>query len=150
MDDKKLKILFLCTGNACRSQMAEGWTRHLKGDAIEVFSAGVETHGVDPKAVAVMKIVGIIYGGTFEVNYATMSGNILAFNYRTIYWREDERKAFHQKFIRDHYLKQFNEETIRRKQQKTAPGSGQRKRASHASGTDAGQSRHMPVSPGRI
>lgn len=48
-----------------------------------------------------------------------MSGNILAFNYRTIYWREDERKAFHQKFIRDHYLKQFNEETIQKKQQKT-------------------------------
>jgi arsenate reductase (thioredoxin) len=59
MGDKKLKILFLCTGNACRSQMAEGWTRHLKGDTIDVFSAGVETHGVDPMAVAVMKEAGV-------------------------------------------------------------------------------------------
>jgi arsenate reductase (thioredoxin) len=59
MGDQKLKILFLCTGNACRSQMAEGWTRHLKDDVIEVFSAGVETHGVDPKAVAVMKEAGV-------------------------------------------------------------------------------------------
>ncbi len=55
------------------------------------------------------------------MNYATMSGNNpSAFNYRTIYWREDERKTFHQKFIRDHYLTQFNEETI----QKTAENSG--------------------------
>ncbi|HKJ98977.1 MAG TPA: arsenate reductase ArsC [Desulfotignum sp.] len=59
MGDQKLKILFLCTGNACRSQMAEGWTRHLKNDVIDVFSAGVETHGVDPKAVAVMKEAGV-------------------------------------------------------------------------------------------
>ncbi|MCA1786737.1 MAG: arsenate reductase ArsC [Desulfobacteraceae bacterium] len=59
MGDQKWKILFLCTGNACRSQMAEGWTRHLKNDVIEVFSAGVETHGVDPRAVAVMKEAGV-------------------------------------------------------------------------------------------
>ena len=59
MGDQKLKILFLCTGNACRSQMAEGWTRHLKNDVIDVFSAGVETHGVDPRAVAVMKEAGV-------------------------------------------------------------------------------------------
>jgi arsenate reductase len=63
MDDKKLKILFLCTGNSCRSQMAEGWTRHLKGDIIDVVSAGVETHGVDPKAVAVMKEAGVDISG---------------------------------------------------------------------------------------
>ena len=44
----KLKILFLCTGNSCRSQMAEGWTRALKGELIEVYSAGVETHGLNP------------------------------------------------------------------------------------------------------
>jgi arsenate reductase len=59
MGDQKLKILFLCTGNACRSQMAEGWTRHLKNDVIEVFSAGVEIHGVDPMAVTVMKEAGV-------------------------------------------------------------------------------------------
>ncbi|MEE4364956.1 MAG: aldehyde ferredoxin oxidoreductase N-terminal domain-containing protein [Desulfotignum sp.] len=58
-------------------------------------------------------------GGTFGVNYATMSGNILAFNYRTIYWSDRHRKELHQRFICDHYLKQFNEETIQKKQQKT-------------------------------
>jgi arsenate reductase (thioredoxin) len=56
---EKLRILFLCTGNSCRSQMAEGWTRHLKGDLIEVHSAGVQPHGVDPRAVQVMAEAGI-------------------------------------------------------------------------------------------
>jgi arsenate reductase len=55
----KLKILFLCTGNSCRSQMAEGWTRHLKGDRIDVWSAGVETHGLNPLAVKVMDEAGV-------------------------------------------------------------------------------------------
>lgn len=55
----KVKILFLCTGNSCRSQMAEGWTRHLKSDTIEAFSAGIETHGLNPNAVQVMKEVGV-------------------------------------------------------------------------------------------
>ncbi len=41
----KLKLLFLCTGNSCRSQMAEGWARHLKSDLIEAYSAGIETPG---------------------------------------------------------------------------------------------------------
>jgi arsenate reductase len=50
----KLKILFLCTGNSCRSQMAEGWARHLKSEKIHAFSAGVEKHGLDPRAVQVM------------------------------------------------------------------------------------------------
>jgi arsenate reductase len=56
---EKLKILFLCTGNSCRSQMAEGWTRALKGDLIEVYSAGIETHGLDPVAVEVMAEAGV-------------------------------------------------------------------------------------------
>lgn len=59
----KLKILFLCTGNSCRSQMAEGWTRELKGDQIEVYSAGVETHGLNPDAVAVMAEAGVDISG---------------------------------------------------------------------------------------
>ena len=42
----KTKLLYLCTGNSCRSQMAEAWTRHLKGDIYEVFSAGIEAHGL--------------------------------------------------------------------------------------------------------
>ncbi len=55
----KLKILFLCTGNSCRSQMAEGWARHLKGDVIEPYSAGIETHGLNPDAVRVMAETGV-------------------------------------------------------------------------------------------
>jgi arsenate reductase len=54
-----LKILFLCTGNSCRSQMAEGWARHLKGDVLEPFSAGIETHGLNPRAVQVMAEAGV-------------------------------------------------------------------------------------------
>ena len=50
----KQKILYLCTGNSCRSQMAEGWTRALKSDLYDVYSAGVETHGLNPNAVKVM------------------------------------------------------------------------------------------------
>ncbi len=50
----KLKIMFLCTGNSCRSQMAEGWAHALKGDVIEPYSAGIETHGLNPNAVKVM------------------------------------------------------------------------------------------------
>jgi len=55
----KIKILFLCTGNSCRSQMAEGWARYLKGDVIEPYSAGVETHGLNPNAVKVMAESGV-------------------------------------------------------------------------------------------
>jgi glyceraldehyde-3-phosphate dehydrogenase (ferredoxin) len=58
-------------------------------------------------------------GGTFGVNYATMGGRILAFNYRTIYLKEDERIDLHRKFILDHYLQQFNQETIATRQQHT-------------------------------
>ena len=56
---QKLKILFLCTGNSCRSQMAEGWARHLKGSRIEAYSAGIETHGLNPLAVKVMAEAGV-------------------------------------------------------------------------------------------
>ena len=55
----KLKILFLCTGNSCRSQMAEGWTRRLKGDRITPYSAGVAPHGLDRRAVRVMQEAGV-------------------------------------------------------------------------------------------
>jgi len=61
--EKPLKILFLCTGNSCRSQMAEGWARHLKGDAIEAYSAGIETHGLNPRAVRVMAEAGVDISG---------------------------------------------------------------------------------------
>ncbi|MFN5479904.1 MAG: arsenate reductase ArsC [Chitinophagaceae bacterium] len=55
----KKKILVLCTGNSCRSQIAHGYLAFFGGDAVEVYSAGVETHGVNPRAVATMKEDGI-------------------------------------------------------------------------------------------
>jgi arsenate reductase (thioredoxin) len=57
--ESKLKILFLCTGNSCRSQMAEGWVRHLKSDVIQAFSAGLEVHGLNLNAVKVMHEEGV-------------------------------------------------------------------------------------------
>ena len=56
---KKLKVLFLCTGNSCRSQMAEGWAHALQNDLIEAYSAGVDPHGMNPNAVRVMKESGV-------------------------------------------------------------------------------------------
>jgi len=55
----KTKVLFLCTGNSCRSQMAEGWARSIKGDIIEAYSAGIEMHGLNPRAVKVMAEAGV-------------------------------------------------------------------------------------------
>jgi len=59
----KKKILILCTGNSCRSQIAEGYLRHFAGEKAEIYSAGVETHGVNPKAVATMLEDGIDISG---------------------------------------------------------------------------------------
>lgn len=53
------KILVLCTGNSCRSQIAEGYLRHFAGERAEVYSAGVETHGVNPRAVSIMAEDGL-------------------------------------------------------------------------------------------
>jgi len=58
-----LKVLFLYTGNSCRSQMAEGWARYLKGDRIEAYSAGIEPRGLDPDAVRVMAEGGVDVSG---------------------------------------------------------------------------------------
>ena len=57
--EQKKKVLFLCTGNSCRSQMAEGWCRHLHEELIEPFSAGIEKHGMNPVAVQVMAEAGV-------------------------------------------------------------------------------------------
>ncbi len=56
---RKLKVLFLCTGNSCRSQMAEGWARALKDGVIEAYSAGIEKHGMNPHAIKVMAEAGV-------------------------------------------------------------------------------------------
>jgi len=59
MADARIRVLFLCTGNSCRSQMAEGWARQLKSDGIEAYSAGIEARGLDPRAVKVMAEAGV-------------------------------------------------------------------------------------------
>lgn len=68
----KLKILFLCTGNSCRSQMAEGWAHALKSDVIEAYSAGIETHGLNPNAVKVMAEAGVDISGQKSKNVANL------------------------------------------------------------------------------
>jgi len=60
---RKLKVLFLCTGNSCRSQMAEGWAKALKGDVIEAYSAGIAMHGLNVRAVQVMAEAGVDISG---------------------------------------------------------------------------------------
>ncbi len=70
---EKMKILFLCTGNSCRSQMAEGWARHLKGDVIEAYSAGIETHGLNPLAVKVMNEAGVDIAGHHSKNLSDLA-----------------------------------------------------------------------------
>ena len=71
---KKLNVLFLCTGNSCRSQMAEGWARALKGDVIEAYSAGIETHGLNPNAVKVMAEAGVDISRHTSKNVDTLLG----------------------------------------------------------------------------
>ena len=68
----KLKVLFLCTGNSCRSQMAEGWARHLKSDVIEADSAGIEKHGMNPHAIKVMAEAGVDITGQHSKTVAEL------------------------------------------------------------------------------
>ncbi len=74
MRKPKLKILFLCTGNSCRSQMAEGFVRHLKGDVFEPYSAGVEPHNLDQNAVKVMAEIGIDISGNRSKHVDELKG----------------------------------------------------------------------------
>lgn len=68
------KVLVLCTGNSCRSQIAEGYIRHFAGDKVEVYSAGVETHGVNPKAIEIMAEDGIDISGHTSNNITEYFG----------------------------------------------------------------------------
>ncbi|TFJ92936.1 arsenate reductase (thioredoxin) [Lentibacillus salicampi] len=79
------KIYFLCTGNSCRSQMAEGWAKKYLGDEWEIRSAGIEAHGLNPNAVRAMKEVGIDISGQQSekidaafFNHATMAVTLCA------------------------------------------------------------------------
>lgn len=67
-------ILVLCTGNSCRSQIAEGYLRHFASNKAKVYSAGVETHGVNPKAIATMKKDGIDISGQSSNNILEYTG----------------------------------------------------------------------------
>lgn len=71
---RKLKVLFLCTGNSCRSQMAEGWARHLKRDEIVPYSAGTQKHGLNPRAVQVMAEAGVDISGQYSKTLEELKG----------------------------------------------------------------------------
>jgi arsenate reductase len=72
--DGRLRVLFLCTGNSCRSQMAEGWARQLKSEQFEAWSAGIETHGLNPNAVLVMKEAGVDISAHMSKNLDQLAG----------------------------------------------------------------------------
>jgi len=69
-----LKVLFLCTGNSCRSQMAEGWAKTLKAGDLEPYSAGIETHGLNPQAVRVMAEAGVDISGQRSKHVDELAG----------------------------------------------------------------------------
>lgn len=69
-----MKILFLCTGNSCRSQMAEGWARQLWPGELEPYSAGIETHGLNPYAVQVMAEAGVDIAAQRSKHVAELAG----------------------------------------------------------------------------
>jgi len=77
--ERKLQVLFLCTGNSCRSQMAEGWARQLKSDVLEPYSAGIETHGLNPNAVKVMSEAGVDISSQYSKNVDELSD--ISFDY---------------------------------------------------------------------
>jgi arsenate reductase len=68
----KITVLFLCTGNSCRSQMAEGWAQHLKAGVIEPYSAGIEKHGMNPHAIKVMAEAGVDITGQYSKTVAEL------------------------------------------------------------------------------
>ena len=90
-NSKPVKVLFLCTGNSCRSQMAEAWLRFLGGASFEVYSAGLEPHGINPGTIAVMEEVGIDLSSHRSKNLDEYKGKI-EFDYLiTVCGNADER-----------------------------------------------------------
>src|SRR5574341_884541 len=77
--ERRIKVLFLCTGNACRSTMAEGWARALKSDRIEAFSAGVSPCFVHPLAARVMQEAGVDISAQYSKHVDELDG--IAFDY---------------------------------------------------------------------
>lgn len=73
------RILVLCTGNSCRSQIAHGYLTHFTGDKAEVYSAGVETHGVNPRAIETMREDGVDISGHTSNNVTEYAGVDLDF-----------------------------------------------------------------------
>ena len=69
----KKHVLFLCTGNSCRSQIAEAWARHFHGDAVEAYSAGIEAHGMNQDAMRVMDEAGVDISGQSSKLASTLS-----------------------------------------------------------------------------
>ncbi|MBN2444449.1 MAG: arsenate reductase ArsC [Spirochaetales bacterium] len=78
---KRITLLFLCTGNSCRSQMAEGWTKALKNEEIDAYSAGIETHGLNPYAIKVMKEAGVDISGHTSKNVLDFFNQKKEFDY---------------------------------------------------------------------
>ena len=71
---EKIKVLFLCTGNSCRSQIAEAWLRKLGGESYDVYSAGLEPHGVNPYTIKVMEEVDYHMNGHYSKHLDTYRG----------------------------------------------------------------------------
>lgn len=71
---EKIRVLFLCTGNSCRSQIAEGWANHLKGDIIEAYSAGIRPIGVNPKTIQVMAEADVDISGHTSKHIDDLAG----------------------------------------------------------------------------
>jgi len=93
-NQEKIKVLFLCTGNSCRSQMAEAWLRELGGDRFEVYSAGLEPHGVNPYTIQVMEETGYDMDGHRSKHLDEYKGKV-EFNFLiTVCGNADERCPF--------------------------------------------------------
>ena len=99
----KNKILVLCTGNSCRSQIAHGYLQQFGGDKVEVYSAGVETHGVNPKAVATMKEDGIDISNHTSNNILEYQGTDFDFVITVCDNAKERCPYFPSKAIKFHY-----------------------------------------------